>query len=606
MDAVASDQSNETLTDDLGCGTGTASARSAVAGLVDASATSMVTGVATTVSGVHAAVDVLAVSDLTRCGHRELDVLAGAAQRVRGFLAAADARIARRRDEIWQHPSDHDPGHGPDGDGGRDDPGSGANGGVANGGVDAGGTGGDAGSGSGDHLGSGLTESLVNEFANLGDRRSGNDSGRDHTRARTGSSMPSFEAALARGAIDTAHIDAVGAALGRLADDADAYAEFIGHETALLGHAAVERPDRFRRRCTDLARRISRDHGLRHAERQKAAATVKNWWDRNGMWHVHAELDPETGSQVLAALDAHLESFRAGDEAKELTWDRLRVESFVRLITSSAAVEPRVPEIIAIVDWKTLTTGTFDHDSICETSAGAPLPPATARRLACEANIIPVVVDPDGKPFDHGRTRRLASRKQRRALRLMYRTCGHPDCHVAFDRCRIHHITWWEHDGPTDLQNLIPVCSRHHHQVHEGGWTLTMTPDRVTTWITPGGMVWYTGDTRDRMPCDRIAAPPDDTEHGKRRELAEHSEEHEPAEHGNRREPAVTNARRDPADTGVRPGSHIDAEPGPIPERSPTPTPTPTDVRQPPPQHRQSTGSGQPALFSHDTEPAGP
>ena len=69
-----------------------------------------------------------------------------------------------------------------------------------------------------------------------------------------------------------------------------------------------------------------------------------------------------------------------------------------------------------------------------------------------------------------GRTRRLATPDQRRALRAMYRTCGFPGCQVRFEDCRIHHVTWWEHLGTTNLDNLLPLCERHHHHVHEGGW----------------------------------------------------------------------------------------------------------------------------------------
>lgn len=369
MDAHATDQSSETPTD---------------------------TGLT-----VHAAVDVLVTCEMSRCGHRELDIVTGAAQRVRGFLAAADARIARRRDELWHDDMSKfgSPGDGEDEDDGGGDSGSGDSG-SGDAGTDDSGAGGTGGSGLGDDL----DDELADEFAKLGDRRSGNESERDRNRARTGHSMPSFESALADGRIDTAHLDAITASLDRLRDDEAARAEFLEHEEMLLGYATVERPDRFRRRCTDLARRISRDHGLLYAERQKKSAKLKQWWDRNGMWHFHAELDPETAAKVLQALDDHLNTFRRSGEGTGLTWDRMQVESFLQLITGSATLEPRSPEIIAIVDMATLLSGTLGPDGICETSGGQPLPPATIQRLACDTNIIPVILGPDRKPFDHGQT----------------------------------------------------------------------------------------------------------------------------------------------------------------------------------------------------------
>lgn len=107
----------------------------------------------------------------------------------------------------------------------------------------------------------------------------------------------------------------------------------------------------------------------------------------------------------------------------------------------------------------------------------------------------------DGVPLDAGRSVRTANRQQRRALRAMYRTCAHPDCTVAFAACKAHHVRWWwRHLGPTDLDNLIPLCEQHHHLVHEGGWTLAMTPDRVTTWTRPDGTIAHHGRSIDRTP----------------------------------------------------------------------------------------------------------
>ena len=104
-----------------------------------------------------------------------------------------------------------------------------------------------------------------------------------------------------------------------------------------------------------------------------------------------------------------------------------------------------------------------------------------------------------GEVLDSGRARRTVNRKQRRALRAMHRTCGHPGCTVPFESCRIHHVRWWTRDhGPSDLDNLLPLCEAHHHLVHEGGWTLTMTPDRVATWTRPDGT--HVEDGQHRRP----------------------------------------------------------------------------------------------------------
>ena len=82
----------------------------------------------------------------------------------------------------------------------------------------------------------------------------------------------------------------------------------------------------------------------------------------------------------------------------------------------------------------------------------------------------------------------------------MYRTCGHPGCTVRFADCEIHHVIDWDHHGPTDLANLLPLCTRHHHLVHEGGWRLTLHPDRTITLHRPDGTLYFEGSTVDVAP----------------------------------------------------------------------------------------------------------
>ena len=73
-----------------------------------------------------------------------------------------------------------------------------------------------------------------------------------------------------------------------------------------------------------------------------------------------------------------------------------------------------------------------------------------------------------------------------------------PGCTVRFDLCKIHHILWWRHGGATDLRNLLPLCIRHHHDVHDNGWQLQLTRDRALTVTLPDGTVLATGPPRRR------------------------------------------------------------------------------------------------------------
>ena len=95
--------------------------------------------------------------------------------------------------------------------------------------------------------------------------------------------------------------------------------------------------------------------------------------------------------------------------------------------------------------------------------------------------------------LDLGRSTRIASPAQRRVLRALYPTCCIRGCHTPFDHCHLHHIHWWRHGGRSDLSNFVPLCSKHHHAVHDDGWQLSMTPDRQLTVTMPDGRQMTTG-----------------------------------------------------------------------------------------------------------------
>jgi hypothetical protein len=138
-----------------------------------------------------------------------------------------------------------------------------------------------------------------------------------------------------------------------------------------------------------------------------------------------------------------------------------------------------------LIDEQTIVTGRRHDGTLIDANGIFGLPVETVRRWACVGTVNPVVVSADGTRLYLGRETRLANRAQRRALRVLYRTCAL--CDTLFDRCEVHHVTWYTHGGPTDIDNLIPVCALHHHLVHEGGWQLILAPDRTLTVIRPGG-----------------------------------------------------------------------------------------------------------------------
>jgi hypothetical protein len=98
-----------------------------------------------------------------------------------------------------------------------------------------------------------------------------------------------------------------------------------------------------------------------------------------------------------------------------------------------------------------------------------------AELVTCDADLTPVIVDHHGVPLALGRTTRLASDDQRIALTIRDTCCVM--CGRPAQWCQAHHIRFWEHGGPTDLDNLALVCGECHRLVHHGDWQLIMGDD---------------------------------------------------------------------------------------------------------------------------------
>jgi len=328
--------------------------------------------------------------------------------------------------------------------------------------------------------------------------------------------LPSFEDALASGTVSAGHVDAITNATRNLDDQL--LAEFHACQTDLLADAERQGVDTFERGCRDLAKhliaRAAATSDADELDRQRKQSRVRRWVDKTtGMCHTHLELDPVRDRALWAAIDASRAKLRQHDGNRRTPWAQLEVDAVIAAIGGGYRAD-RVPEITVLIDHDTLIDGLHQR-SICETDNGIPLPISTVRRLCCDAEILPVVLGGKGEALDVGRSARTATRAQRRALRTMHRTCAHPDCTVTFDACRIHHVTpWLQPTGDTDIANLLPLCDTHHHTVHEGGWQLTITPDRTATWTRPDGTHHHTGPTIDRVPGHPETRQPTSTQLG--------------------------------------------------------------------------------------------
>jgi Domain of unknown function (DUF222) len=309
-------------------------------------------------------------------------------------------------------------------------------------------------------------------------------------RADAAARMPTLASALADGSIAADHVDVVAQTLSRM-EPADRE-KLAAEEQWIAATAARTTPEQLTKTLQRRARELSSDDGVGLLERQRRNTYVRFWTDpESGMVCIRGEFDPETGARLVGRIRNAAEALfhdRVPDTCPldERKNDHLRALALVHLTEGTGGRSGR-PDLTVVIDLETLLNGTHSKTRV-EADGGVSLPVETIRRMACFANIIPAVLGANGVVLDLGRSQRVATPHQRRALRVPYQTCAISGCGVGFEHCTPHHISYWRNGGRTDIGNLLPLCSRHHHLAHEGGWQLSLDPEsRALTVIKPDG-----------------------------------------------------------------------------------------------------------------------
>lgn len=130
------------------------------------------------------------------------------------------------------------------------------------------------------------------------------------------------------------------------------------------------------------------------------------------------------------------------------------------------------PRVALTLDYQDLVAGT----GTALGDDGTELCAATARRVACDADLIPVVLGRDGEILDVGRAQRLVTRAQWTALVVRDRGCAFPGCTRPPVMCHAHHIRHWSAGGVTSLANLVLLCGHHHRTIHHTPWQVAINP----------------------------------------------------------------------------------------------------------------------------------
>lgn len=223
---------------------------------------------------------------------------------------------------------------------------------------------------------------------------------------------------------------------------------------------------------------------------QRAGRALTRTGCTAGMVEYRLRLDPEGAAWLDAAIDP------LARPRPDLAWDGgerrdprsapcRRADALLELVgraMSDPEGAPRTEKATLLVTMSLEAllghvhgTGLAANDAV--------LSPATVRRLARDASVIPVVLGADGAALDLGRRTRLFTPSQKRALSVRDGGCTFPGCTIPPQWADAHHVLHWTRGGPSDLSNAALLCPRHHTLVHQRDLTATVTPTGVT-WHT--------------------------------------------------------------------------------------------------------------------------
>jgi hypothetical protein len=203
-----------------------------------------------------------------------------------------------------------------------------------------------------------------------------------------------------------------------------------------------------------------------------------------GRVRVSGWLDTESAAHVSAALDPLSKPLPGHDGPDPRSAGQRRADALVEVCRHAAKAPDdsgERPQVVVTVAYDPLTqrlgTGGFD--------LGGTVSAETVRRIACDAHIIPAVLDSAGQPLDVGRTKRLVVGALRKALNLRDGGCAFPGCDRPARWAQGHHIVHWADGGPTSLHNSVLLCGHHHRLIHRGEWQVRMADDGLPLFLPP-------------------------------------------------------------------------------------------------------------------------
>ena len=260
-----------------------------------------------------------------------------------------------------------------------------------------------------------------------------------------------------------------------------------------------------------LFRRALQAEQLSHEASQQANRALSYFYEEDGSLVLRARIPALGGALVLKALQAAMaelpdtEVVVKTSEALPLGHAARRADALVRIAERSLkrkGSDSKTAEhyqVVVHVDAETLRA---DAPGRSHVEHGPALAAETIRRIGCDASLVAVLEDQEGKVLNVGRKTRSIPPAIRRALASRDPGCQFPGCTFT-SFLDAHHIEHWANGGETKLTNLVTLCRWHHRLVYEGeiqvksraegGWQFSKPDGQEFHPVGPDTMIEYEG-----------------------------------------------------------------------------------------------------------------
>ena len=315
--------------------------------------------------------------------------------------------------------------------------------------------------------------------------------------ARQVEEMPNVGRLLDSGELTLESVFALGSAAKQCG------AALVDSSDELLYEAATRDSGSFNRVARRFAQRHDPSAGGDLLKGQRNSRKADLFVGSDGMGVLKGEMDPVSFGVLEQAVDERKDYLWRRDGGRDGTPDAVRnngqrtMDAIFELCTGLDAL---THEPLAAEDgprgWRRLPPGRIiavtvgmvdgtDRDGSCEIIGVGPVPPTVLDSISPDDRLVGAIFGGNGQPLWLGRMERLASIDQYVAVALRDRGCVL--CRAPMHRCRVHHVDeYFADQGPTDIENLVALCSSCHLWLHRTNRRVVRAVDElgVVTWST--------------------------------------------------------------------------------------------------------------------------